>query len=128
MSVLLPLPLPLPQRAHQNALETYPQFLLFLLIGGLADPIVSACGGIVYSAGKARRDAQRMRHTTHSSCSHFRTHGRAPSQVAYGLGYQTGNPAKRMWGAFSYIGLLMCICTFLRFAIQLCRGVPANGV
>ena len=88
------------QRAHQNALETYPQFLLFLLIGGLADPIISACGGIVYSAGK----------------------------VAYGLGYHTGDPRKRMWGAPAYIGLLMCVCTFLRFAIQLCRGKQANGV
>jgi glutathione S-transferase len=81
-------------------LETYPQFLLFLLIGGLADPIICACGGVIFSAGK----------------------------VAYAYGYSTGDPRKRMWGAFGYIGLLMCICCFLRFAIQLCRGKQANGV
>ena len=89
-----------PQRAHQNALETYPQFLMFLLIGGLADPIICACGGIVISAGK----------------------------VAYGLGYQTGDPKKRLWGSFSFIGLFLCSGCFLHFAIQLCRGVQANGV
>jgi hypothetical protein len=54
-------------------------------------------------------------------------HG-ARCQVVYGLGYQTGQPSKRIYGAFSYIGLLLCMCTFLRFAIQLCRGVQANGV
>ena len=99
-------------------METYPQFLLFLrrlastddgvsdpadeqlLIGGIADPIICACGGVIFSAGK----------------------------VAYAYGYSTGDPRKRMWGAFGYIGLLMCICCFLRFAIQLCRGKQANGV
>ena len=44
------------------------------------------------------------------------------------IGYHTGDPRKRMWGAPAYIDLLMCVCTFLRFAIQLCRGKQANGV
>ena len=33
-----------------------------------------------------------------------------------------------MYGAFGYSGLLLNICCFLRFAIQLCRGIQANGV
>ena len=49
-------------------------------------------------------------------------------KVAYGLGYHTGKPEKRLWGAFGYIGFGLVACTFLRFAIQLCRGIQANGV
>jgi hypothetical protein len=104
---------------------------MFLLIGGLADPIVSACGGVIYAAGKVRPLlACAALHTRRAALHTRRTRAdhRARCQVAYGLGYQTGDPKRRMWGAFSYIGLLLCMCTFLRFAIQLCRGMQANGV
>nr|CAD7445812.1 unnamed protein product [Timema bartmani] len=40
------------QRAHQNTLENYPQFLTLLLLGGLEWPIVSAVGGAVWLLGR----------------------------------------------------------------------------
>ncbi|XP_067003421.1 glutathione S-transferase 3, mitochondrial isoform X2 [Anabrus simplex] len=40
------------QRAHQNTLENYPQFLMLLLLGGLEWPVVSAVGGTVWLLGR----------------------------------------------------------------------------
>jgi len=40
------------QRAHQNTLENYPQFLILLLIGGLQYPLVNTAAGIIWIAGK----------------------------------------------------------------------------
>ena len=48
------------QRGHQNALESYPFYLLFLVLGGVKHPIISAsCGAawiisrIMYASGYA---------------------------------------------------------------------------
>lgn len=59
------------QRAHQNTLEGQSQFLTLLFIGGLQYPKISAGVGMIYLA----------------------------SRVAYALGYYTGDPDKRRWGA-----------------------------
>jgi len=40
------------QRGHQNALETYPQFLAFLLLGGLKHPYIAAIAGVGWSLGR----------------------------------------------------------------------------
>ncbi|KAK7067541.1 hypothetical protein SK128_012394 [Halocaridina rubra] len=79
------------QRAHQNTLENYPQFLALLLIGGLYNPIVTAAAGAIWCIGR----------------------------IFYALGYYTGDPKKRMNGMFGYLGTLAMLYTTLRFATGL---------
>lgn len=66
------------QRAHQNCLENYPPFLMLLAIGSLNRPYVAAGLGLIRVLGF----------------------------LVYIQGYNTGNPDKRMRGAFGYIGLV----------------------
>jgi len=79
------------QRAHQNTLENYPQFLFLLLLGGLEWPLVSAGAGVVFLA----------------------------SRIAYAQGYYTGDPKKRMRGAFGHVGLIALLGATVRFAFRL---------
>jgi len=79
------------QRAHQNTLEGYSQFLLLLLLGGLDMPIFVAIGGLIWVAGK----------------------------VSYSKGYYTGDPKNRMRGAYAYIGLLMVLAATVKLILKL---------
>jgi len=79
------------QRAHQNTLENYSQFLALLLFGGLEMPIFSAIGGVIWIAGR----------------------------VAYSRGYYTGDPKKRSRGFFGYIGLFMLLGASFKFSYHL---------
>lgn len=83
------------QRAHQNTLETYPQFLVLLLFGGLQYPRISAAAGCVYLLGR----------------------------IAYNIGYSTGDPSKRRYGAFGFAGMLILLGNTISFAchqLKLC--------
>lgn len=79
------------QRAHQNYLECYPQFLYLLFLGSIEHPILGASAGVVYLAGR----------------------------VVYALGYSTGDPSKRHRGAFQYIGLLTLLGTTVKLGFRL---------
>ncbi|KXJ24381.1 microsomal glutathione S-transferase 3 [Exaiptasia diaphana] len=79
------------QRAHQNTLENYPQYLMLLLIGGLKHPIVCSVGGLVWILGR----------------------------IAYAHGYYTGDPSKRMYGGFGYLGLFAMLGSTAHFALDL---------
>lgn len=69
------------QRAHQNFLENYPQFLTLLFIGGLQFPRLTAGAGALYLAGR----------------------------IVYAKGYYSGDPEKRKRGAFGYIGMFVML-------------------
>merc|ERR1712002_20528 len=79
------------QRAHQNTLENYPQFLVVLFVGGLYNPVVAAVGGLIWCVGR----------------------------IVYALGYYTGDPKKRVGGSFGYIGLFAMLYCTIRFATAL---------
>ena len=79
------------QRAHQNSLENYPTFLLMLLLGSVKRPELAAIFGLVRLAGFA----------------------------VYMHGYSTGDPAKRLRGAFGYLGLIGLIGLTLEVAHDL---------
>merc|ERR1719402_942637 len=64
------------QRAHQNTLEVYPQFLVFLLLGGITLPRLSAVFGLIFLLGR----------------------------FMYAQGYYTFDPKKRNRGLIAYIG------------------------
>ncbi|CAG8734872.1 23084_t:CDS:2, partial [Gigaspora rosea] len=81
------------QRAHQNTLENYPQFLLTLMVGGLKHPIISSVGGGIWILGR----------------------------LFYAWGYHTGEPSKRSRGFFSYIGVLALVGTTISTAISLLK-------
>ena len=59
------------QRAHQNTLEFVPYFYSSLFLAGLKYPIASAVCGATFAVGR----------------------------IAYALGYSTGNPENRIYGA-----------------------------
>ncbi|XP_067122426.1 glutathione S-transferase 3, mitochondrial-like isoform X2 [Centruroides vittatus] len=65
------------QRSHLNFVENYPSFLSLLLLAGLSDPIASAKYGAIWLSGR----------------------------VVYAIGYSTGEPWKRLFGSFQYLGL-----------------------
>jgi len=79
------------QRAHQNTLENYPQFLTCLFLGGLEMPVLTSIGGVIWILGR----------------------------ISYAKGYYTGDPQKRMQGGYGYIGLLLILGTTIKFGVHL---------
>lgn len=79
------------QRAHQNTLEVYPQWLVFQTITALVYPLTASILGSIW----------------------------VTSRFSYAWGYYTGDPAKRMNGAYGYIGYLGVIIISIYIALQL---------
>ncbi|XP_029973447.1 microsomal glutathione S-transferase 3b [Salarias fasciatus] len=79
------------QRAHQNTLEVYTQWLLFQTIAGLVYPLSASVLGVIW----------------------------VTSRFSYAWGYYTGDPSKRMKGAYGYIGYLGVIALSISVALQL---------
>ncbi|XP_062003598.1 uncharacterized protein LOC133722221 [Rosa rugosa] len=76
------------QRGHQNSLEMMPLFFVFLLLGGLRHPCISAGLGLLYTV----------------------------SRYFYFKGYSTGDPQKRLpiggYGFLALMGLIVCTSSF----------------
>ncbi|KAF7656002.1 hypothetical protein LDENG_00047550 [Lucifuga dentata] len=79
------------QRAHQNTLEVYPQWLVFQTIAALGYPLTASVMGVIW----------------------------VTSRFSYAWGYYTGDPAKRMKGAYGYIGYFGVIILSISIALQL---------
>lgn len=79
------------QRSHQNYLEFYPFFIVLLLLGGFLYPVLSAIAGFTFLLGR----------------------------IVYAIGYSTGNPTKRFWGAFQYPGLFFLLFSTLKLGCVL---------
>lgn len=79
------------QRAHQNTLEVYPQWLVFQTIAALVYPLSASVLGVIW----------------------------VTSRFSYAWGYYTGDPAKRMNGAYGYIGYFGVIILSISVALQL---------
>jgi len=78
------------QRAHQNTLENYPQFLFLLMIGGLERPYVASLAGWIWVWGR----------------------------IAYAKGYYTGDPRNRARGTFSIVGMWGLAYLATKFAFR----------
>nr|XP_023698261.1 microsomal glutathione S-transferase 3-like [Paramormyrops kingsleyae] len=81
------------QRAHQNTLEVYPQWLIFQTIAGLVYPMTASVLGVIW----------------------------VTSRFSYAWGYYTGNPVKRMNGAYGYVGFFGVVILSIAVALQLLR-------
>ncbi|KAF0044582.1 hypothetical protein F2P81_003740 [Scophthalmus maximus] len=79
------------QRAHQNTLEVYTQWLVFQTIAALVYPLSASVLGAIW----------------------------VTSRLSYAWGYYTGDPSKRMKGAYGYIGYFGVIFLSISVALQL---------
>jgi len=79
------------QRAHQNTLENYSQFLVLLFVGGLEMPMLASMSGVIWIL----------------------------SRISYARGYYTGDPKKRMNGAYGYIGQIILLGAAIKFGFHL---------
>ena len=87
------------QRAHQHALETYTQYVVCSIIGGIRQPIVTTIAGLLYIV----------------------------SRVKWAKGYVTGDPANRYkqsdgWGRHIWTSLLLTV------ACAMSTGLGVAGI
>eukprot|EP00301_Raphidiophrys_heterophryoidea_P019164 c413_g1_i1.p2 GENE.c413_g1_i1~~c413_g1_i1.p2 ORF type:complete len:205 (-),score=49.67 c413_g1_i1:82-696(-) len=82
------------QRGHQQALETYTQFVVMSLIGGVRHPITTSIGGVLWCVAR----------------------------WSWAKGYATGNPNDRyvgFWGVHVWTALFVVIGTSLSTGVYL---------
>mmetsp|Transcript_9293 Transcript_9293/g.19157 ORF Transcript_9293/g.19157 Transcript_9293/m.19157 type:complete len:189 (+) Transcript_9293:37-603(+) len=84
------------QRAHQNTLESYPAFCMMLIFGGLAYPVLASAAGGIWIAGR----------------------------VVYSQGYYTGDPEKRLQGAWNNIGIILLWTLTIQFGAKQLDWIP----
>ena len=78
-------------RGHQNTIENQPAALALLILAGAVCPRFAAAAGAVWVVGR----------------------------VCYFIGYSTGEPSKRMWGAWSHFGTLAQLFVIVKVGLKL---------
>ncbi|XP_032800454.2 glutathione S-transferase 3, mitochondrial-like isoform X1 [Petromyzon marinus] len=79
------------QRAHQNTLEGYPVWLGLVLVVAFTHPLISAAFGFIW----------------------------VTSRFSYAHGYSSGDPDKRLRGAYGYVGLSGLLISAVYSALEL---------
>jgi len=79
------------QRAHQNTLENYSQFLTLLFLGGLEMPVLASISGVIWILAR----------------------------ISYAKGYYTGDPKNRMRGSYGFIGMILLLGATIKFGYHL---------
>ena len=72
------------QRAHQQALETYPNFVVCSIIGGMRHPLLTSLAGLLYIVAR----------------------------VKWAKGYATGDPMNRYRASGGWAGTFGPVCSF----------------
>jgi len=81
------------QRGHQNALESYPQFLMLLFIGGLKHPLIASGAGVTWCLAR----------------------------ILYAWGYWTGEPKNRRRGGFQHLAMIALLGTSVSMALSILK-------
>lgn len=98
------------QRGHQNTLEAYPEFLLMLGLGSIKYPVISSIGGVIWLLGKI---AFFQVFNIYSWNFYF---------FSFLKGYATGQPEKRRYGSFAYLGLFTMMGCAVKSIYDLIRA------
>jgi len=82
------------QRGHQNALESYPQFLFMLAFGGIKHPLIASVGALDWCVGR----------------------------VLYAIGYTEGPDSRYRYGGFLHLaGLLTVLGTSVSTGLSILK-------
>ncbi|KAG9066312.1 hypothetical protein KI688_001535 [Linnemannia hyalina] len=79
------------QRVHQNTLEGFTSYMVTLMLAGARYPVAAPVLGLIWCAGR----------------------------LAYSFGYTSGDPAKRVYGAWGHIGDLGLLGLNIKMAFDL---------
>ncbi|KAF8948645.1 Microsomal glutathione S-transferase 3 [Haplosporangium gracile] len=79
------------QRVHQNTLEGFTSYMVSLMLAGARYPVAAPALGLIWCAGR----------------------------LAYSYGYTSGDPNKRMYGAFGHIGDLGLLGLSIKMAFDM---------
>ncbi|CAN0326907.1 unnamed protein product [Ascophyllum nodosum] len=84
------------QRAHQNVVENFPQFIVLLALGSVHRPIAAAVAGAIHLGGV----------------------------IVYVINYRTGDPEKRLKGSFGYAGLISLLVMSTELSVRMLASPP----